>query len=153
MALDYDLHLSTSMKPAQALEKLASQLPGLSRRNEGRASLFDRSVQIVASEPLALTQSIIKDAFRFTPALSVGFRRLPNADWDGFRQVLLDASLLLLDDAQDTVLLFNGERIEFQTVGGQFVFNAESGYWRDKDWLRRRLTIPFERRPLPSPLL
>jgi hypothetical protein len=76
-----------------------------------------------------------------------------DADWDRFRQVLLDATLLLLEDAQDAVLLFNGERIEIQRFGGQLAFNAESGYWRDKDWLMSRLTLPFEHRPLPSPLL
>ncbi|HLM44329.1 MAG TPA: SitI3 family protein [Myxococcaceae bacterium] len=152
MALEYDLDLSTSMKPMQALEKLASQLPGLTW-SEDRSFLFDESVQIDATDSRTLTQSIIKDAFHFTPTIIVGFRRSFDADWDGFRQVLLDASLLLLDEAQDAVLLFNGERIELQQLGGQLAFNSESGYWRDKEWLESRLTRPFDWRPLPSPLL
>ena len=149
MALEYDLHLSTSMNPKQALEKLADQLTGLDWGEDG-FFLYDPSVSICAiewrSEP-------IKDAFHFNPTILVGFRRSFDADWDRFRQVLLDATLLLLDEAQDAVLLFNGERIEIQRFGGQLAFNAESGYWRDKDWLKSRLTLPFDWRPLPSPLL
>lgn len=102
---------------------------------------------------MPLIQGVIEDSFHFTPTLWVGFRRLADADWDRFRDVLLDASLLLLDEAQDAVLLFNGERIEFQRLGGRLAFNAESGYWRDERWLRSRLTRPFDWRPLPSPLL
>jgi hypothetical protein len=150
MALDYDLFLSTRMKPAQALEKLAGQLPGLDW-SEDRFFLFDTTVSICATE--SMSEESIKDAFHFTPTLTVGFRRSHDADWDGFRQVLLDACLLLLDEAEDALLLFNGERIELERFGGQLVFNAESGYWRDESWLKSRLTIPFECRPLPSPLL
>jgi hypothetical protein len=102
---------------------------------------------------MPLIQGIIEESFHFTPTLWVGLRRRADADWDRFRQVLLDASLTLLDEAKDAVLLFNGERIELQRLGGQLAFNAESGYWRDEDWLKSRLTLPFEWRPLPSPLL
>jgi hypothetical protein len=152
MALEYDLHLATSMTPAQVLEKLASQIPGLDW-SEDRTFLFDESVHIDAVGSRALTQGIIEDAFHFTPTLVVGFRRLFDADWDRFREVLLAVSLLLLDEARDAILLFNGERLELQRLGGQLAFNAESGYWSDKDWLKSRLTIPFDWRPLPSPLL
>lgn len=155
MAIEYDLHLSTHMKPAQALEKLIRQLPELTW-SEDRTFLVDTSVHISAAEPhviMPLIQGVIEDSFHFTPTLWIGFRRLADADWGRFRQVLLDATLALLDEAKDAVLLFNGERIELQRLGGQLSFNAESGYWRDDDWLKSRLTIPFERRPLPSPLL
>ncbi|HEX8825817.1 MAG TPA: SitI3 family protein [Archangium sp.] len=147
MALDYDLHLSTRMKPPQAMEKLAGQLTGLTWSDD-RFFLFDTSVSICASES---GFESIKQAFHFTPTLMVGFRRLADADWDRFRQILLDASLLLLEEAQDAVLLFNGERIELQRLGGQLAFNADSGYWRDENWLKSRLTVPFDWRPLPSP--
>jgi hypothetical protein len=155
MAIEYDLYLSTSMKPAQALEQLVSQIPALAWSDD-RTFVFDTSVQIDAAEPRALMpllQGVIEEAFHFTPTLWVGFRRRFDADWDRFRQVLLDATLLVLDGAQEAVLLFNGERIELQRLGGQLVFNADSGYWRDEEWLRSRLTTPFERRSLSSPLL
>lgn len=152
MALEYDLHLAGNLEPARALEKLVGQIAGLAWSEDG-TFLFDDSIHIDAVVARALTQRVIEDAFHFTPTLVVGFRRLFDANWERFREVLLKATLLLLEDAQDAVLLFNGERIELQRIGGQLVFNAESGYWRDEDWLKRRLTSPFERRPLPSPLL
>jgi hypothetical protein len=155
MAIEYDLHLSTHLKPAQALEKLIRQIPGPAW-SEDRTFLVDTSAHITAAESHAITpliQGVIEDSFHFTPTLWVGFRRLADADWDRFRQVLLDASLALLDESKDAVLLLNGERIELQRLGGRLAFNAESGYWRDEDWLKSRLTHPFERRPLPSPLL
>jgi len=150
MSLDYDLHLSTRMNPARAMEKLVGQISGLEWSEDG-FSLFDTSVSICALE--SGNQEFIKDAFHFIPTLIVGFHRAHDADWDRFRRVLLDASLLLLEEAEDAVLLFNGERIELQRFGGQLVFNAESGYWRDENWLKSTLTVPFECRPLPSPLL
>jgi hypothetical protein len=137
------------MKPMQSMEKLAERLDGLAW-SEDKFFLFDATVSICAAE--SGTESAIKPAFHFTPTLTVSFRRAHDADWDGFRRVLLDASLLLLNESQDALLLFNGERIEFQRFGGQLVFNAESAYWRDKDWLKSRLSLPFEWRPLPSPL-
>jgi hypothetical protein len=149
VALDYDLHLSTSLKPAQVMEMLADRIAGLAW-SEDKFFLFDTAVSICAIEGRSKS---IEDAFHFTPTLAVGFRRKHDADWDRFRQVLLDASLLLLDEARDALLLFNGERIELQRFQGKLVFNADSGYWRDEDWLKSRLTIPFDRRPLPSPLL
>ncbi|WP_309891691.1 SitI3 family protein [Archangium sp.] len=148
MSLDYDLHLSTHLKPPNALEKLAGQLSGLIW-SEDRLFLYDTSVSICA---ISNRSESIEQAFHFTPTLLVGFRRSADADWDRFRQVLLDASLLLLEEAQDAVLLFNGERIELQRLGGQLAFNADSGYWRDEPWLRSRLTAPFDWRPLQSPL-
>ncbi|HLM42668.1 MAG TPA: SitI3 family protein, partial [Myxococcaceae bacterium] len=59
---------------------------------------------------------------------------------------------LLLEHAQDAVLLFNGEIIVLQRFGGKLVFNSEYHLWNDDDWLKSRLPLPFERRPLPSPL-
>jgi len=151
MALEYDLHLSTNLKPAQALEKLASLAPEPTW-SEDRTFLVDITAQIRALEPRALTQSIIKDAFHFTPTLCVRLRRRSDADWNRFRQLLLDATLVLLDDAQDAVLLFNGEIIVLQRLEGRLVFNSEYDLG-DAEWLKSRLTLPFERRPLPSPLL
>lgn len=152
MALDYHLDLSTGMSPAQALEKLSRQNPGLAW-SEDRSCLFDAIVTITAIEPSRSWREIINEGFQFVPTLSVGFRCAKFADQDTFAQVLLDATLLLLEDAQDAVVLFNGEFIVLQRLRGQLTFNADSGLWRDENWMRSKLTIPFERRPLPSPLL
>ncbi|WNG13621.1 SitI3 family protein [Cystobacter fuscus] len=152
MALEYDLDLATRMAPTQALEELASKIPGLGW-GEDRSFLFDESVQITAAESLAITQSIIRDGFHFTPTLGVGFRHINNSDWDRFKDTTLQAVALLLEHSQDAVLLFNGETIVFQRLEGKLTFNSGYRLWEDDNGLRSRLAIPFERRPLPSPLL
>ncbi|QRK11523.1 hypothetical protein JQX13_16475 [Archangium violaceum] len=40
--------------------------------------------------------------------------------------------------------LFNGENIVLQRLGGKLIFNADSSYWADENWLQSRLTVPFE---------
>jgi hypothetical protein len=152
MALEYDLDLQTHLKPTQALEELTSKIPGLAWGDDG-SFLFDESVQITAAASLALTQSIIRDGFHFTPTLGVGFRHVNNSDWDKFKETTFQAIVLLLEHSQDAVFLFNGETIVLQRLGGTLTFNSGYRMWDDDNWLKSRLTIPFERRPLPSPLL
>jgi hypothetical protein len=151
MALSHYLQLSTSMNPAQALEHLTSQIPGLTW-SEDRYLLLDPTIKIHAVESRALTQDIIKEAFQFKPTLTIGFRFTNNTDDDRAGQLMFQATMLMLEKAQDAVLLFNGEVIVLQWLGGQLAFNSDHHVW-DEDWLKRRLTIPFECRPLPSPLL
>jgi hypothetical protein len=66
---------------------------------------------------------------------------------------MLQATIILLEHAQDAVLLFNGETIVLQRFGGKLVFNSDYHIFDDDNWLKSRLTTPFERRSLPSPLL
>ncbi|WP_375770699.1 SitI3 family protein [Archangium gephyra] len=150
MAIDYFLELATRLTTTRALELLSSRFPGLVW-GEDRFFLFDASVTIHATEPGTLAKEIIADAFHFTPALTVGFRYPKDPEqYDGFRKILLDAALLLLEHAQDAVLLVNGESIVLQRLGGKLTFNSEHSMW-DEDWLKSRLLIPFECRSLPSP--
>jgi hypothetical protein len=65
---------------------------------------------------------------------------------------MFEATMLLLEHARDAVLLFNYEIIVFQRLGGQLTINSDYPMW-DEDWLRSNLALPFECRPLPSPLL
>jgi hypothetical protein len=152
MALDYDLDLATHMRPAEALEQIASQFPELTW-SEDKFFLFDETISISAIELRKRSQDLVKDAFGFTPTVSIGFRQAKDGDWEKFRDILLQATMLLLEHAQDAVLLFNGENVILQRLMGRLAFNADSGLWRDEDWLRRKVQIPFERRPLPSPYL
>jgi len=152
MALEYDLYLASGMTPTQAFEVLASRVPRLARSEEG-FWLVDETATITVAGVLASRQGVIGDAFRFIPTVRVGFRFVNDTDYDRFRQVMLEAMSLLLEHVQDSVLLFNGEVIVLQRFGGKLVFNSEYHIWDDDDWLRSRLSLPFERRPLPSPLL
>jgi hypothetical protein len=136
----------------QVLELLAAQVDGL-EQDEGRPALFGPTIMISVAEPDAMSRIGIKRGFHFEPTLSIGFRFVNNTDYDAFRQIMLRATMLLLAHAQDAVLLFNYEIIVLQRLGGKLVFNSEYHIWDDDDWLKSRLSLPFERRSLPSPLL
>ncbi|MFL5351796.1 SitI3 family protein [Archangium sp.] len=155
MGFDYSLKLSTDMNRAHALGLLAEHIPGLQWSDEN-GSLFDSTLSniiIAASELHGYSQAMIEEGFGFTPELSVLFRFPSNRDYDRFAQTMLRGVLLLLDHGRDGVLLFNGEIIVLQRLGGQLTLNSDYHIFDDKDWLKSILTTSFERRPLPSPLL
>jgi hypothetical protein len=152
MALEYDINLVTSIGNKQALEMLASQIPGLVWGDD-HSFLFEPTATITASVTRASTRSLFEDTFHFVPTLRVGFRYVWDSDYDRFKEIMLQATLLLLQHAQDAVLLFNGETIVLQRFGGKLVFNSNYHIFEDDDWLRSRLSLPFERRPLTSPLM
>jgi hypothetical protein len=156
MALEYELDLSTSVKPPQALEMLSSHIGGLVLTWNGKNSyyLLGPTIEIDVSEPSRNWPETIKNGFRFVPTLLVGFRfkLKSDTDYDTNGQIMFQAVMFLLEHAQDAVLLFNYETIVLQRLGGQLTFNSDYPIW-DEDWLRNSLTIPFEYRALPSPLL
>lgn len=97
---------------------------------------------------------MIEEAFHFSPDLGVAFRLNPNsADYVEGRRVLLRVAMLLLEHSRDAVLLFNGEYIVLQRLGGQLVLNADYGDWADGFKLEPEIRLPHEIRSLPSPLL
>ncbi|HYO73800.1 MAG TPA: SitI3 family protein [Archangium sp.] len=151
MALDYSLELSTHLKPVQALDLLAERL-GLEPRDE--AHLGGPGIWVSAIEQTRLGRSIIEEGFHFSPDLSVGFRLDPNSlDYEKGKRLMLRSTMLLLEQAgKDGVLLFNGENIILQRTAGTLVLN-EDWTWTDETRLEEEITLPHERRPLPSPLL
>lgn len=156
MAIEYELDLSTSMKPPQALEMLSSHIEKLTLTWDGKSSyyLLGPTIEIDVRAPAGSWGETIRDGFRFTPTLLVGFRfkLKSDTDYDTNRQLLFQATMLLLEHAQDAVLLSNHELIVLQRLGGELTFNSDLHFW-DDDWLKGRLTLPFECRSLPSPLL
>ncbi|PTL83161.1 SitI3 family protein [Vitiosangium sp. GDMCC 1.1324] len=156
MALEYELELSTSMNPTQTLELLSRHIGGLTLTWNGKNSdyLWGPTINIDVSEPSRSWPGTIKDGFGFLPTLLVGFRfnDKTDDDYNTCRQIMFQATMLLLEQAQDSVLLFNYEFIVMQRLGGKLTFNSDSHLW-DDEWLKSRLTLPYERRPLPSPLL
>jgi hypothetical protein len=151
MALEYELELSTRMTPIQAMEAMANHIKELAWGND-RFVLFDPTITICATHALNMTQKVIERGFGFIPNLSIELRFISNSNYDRFKKLLLQATMLLLEHAQEAVLLFNGEIIVLQRLGGQLTFNSDYHIW-DEDWLRSTLTILFEYRALPSPLL
>ncbi|WP_309889007.1 SitI3 family protein [Archangium sp.] len=154
MATEYEFDIATDLKTVQALELLSRHIGGLTPTWNGKNSdyLVGSTISISGSEPPKGWQELITEGFGFTPTLSVGFRFHNNTDFDVFSEIMFQATMLLLEHAEDAVLLFNYEIIVLQRSGGKLVFNADYQMW-DDDWLEGRPTLPFERRPLPSPLL
>jgi hypothetical protein len=158
MGLDYDLNLATNLDEKQVLEMLVGRIPGMQWGDDG-SFLVDPIATVTPTVLRASTRRLYEDAFHFVPTLGVGFRFVSYADddadsdsdYDRFRQLMLQATILLLEHAPDAVLLFNGETIVLSWFGGKLVLNSDYHIFEDDDWLRNRLSLPFERRPLPSP--
>jgi hypothetical protein len=158
MALEYDLHLVANINPRRALDLLAEQVGELVW-SEGDSCLFHEvaTITVGASRVVEGRPSAVEEAFGFSPNVRVGFRFRYDVDYDKdyarFKRLMLQVTTLLLEQAQDAVLLFNGETIVLQRFGGKLVLNADYHVWDDDDWLKSGGPVPFERRPLPSPLL
>jgi hypothetical protein len=156
MAIELELNLSTNIKPTQALELLSTHIGGLTLTWNGKNSyyLLGPTIEIDVSEPSGSWQEIIRDGFQFIPTLSVRFRFKLNSptDYDTNRHFMFQATTFLLEHAEDAVLLHNYEIIVLQKLGGKLTFNSDLQLW-DEEWLRDRLTLPFDCRLLPSPLL
>ncbi len=152
MGLDYSLKLATDMNRAQAIGLLEQRIQGL-QWSEENASLFGSDIIVTVVEMGRESQSIMEEGFGFRPDLSVVFRFPSNHDYDNFVQAMVQGALLLLSHGRDGVLLFNGEIIVLQRIGGQLVFNADYRLHADERRLESMVSEPFERRSLPSPLL
>lgn len=152
MALEYDLNLTTRLDEKQALEMLAGRIPGLNWGDD-YSFLVDSTATITALVASASTRRLFEDTFHFVPTLGIGFRFVSNTDYDRFRLLMLQATTLLLEHARDAVLLFNYETIVLQRFGGKLVLNSDYHIFEDDGGLKSMLTHPYERRPLPSPLL
>ncbi len=154
MATEYEFDMATDLEASQALELLSRRIGGLTLTWNGKNTdyLLGSTIEIDINAPLKSWQETITEGFGFAPTLSVGFRFKTNTDFDAFSKIMLQATMLLLEYAGDAVLLFNYEIIVLQRIDGKLVFNSQY-HLRDDDWLKSSLPLPFERRPLPSPLL
>ncbi len=99
-------------------------------------------------------RGMVEEGFRFLPDLSMGFRLDPSSDeYEEGTRVMMRATMLLLEHGRDGVLLFNGEHIVLQRLGGRLVLNADARNWSDGLRLEDEIHLPHEKRSLPSPLL
>ncbi len=151
MGLDNSLELSTDLKPARALRLLAERF-GLEWADA--AHLLGPAVWVSAIEPDQDFKRMIEEAFHFKPDLSVGFRLDPNSgEYEEGSRIMLRATMLLLEQGRDGVLLFNGEHIVLQRLSECLVLNEDSSNWTEGLRLENEIRLPHEKRPLPSPLL
>lgn len=153
MALTYSFEGALDLDPVAALQWLADTLP-VDRIDQ--TQLRGPALQITAVVLPDLRQSVIADAFGFRPMLGVGFRIDSNASDDDYlagKHLLIQATVALLRAyAGAAVLLFNGELVLLQRLQTQITLNQDWREWTSYDLLRD-VTLPYELRPLPSPLL
>jgi hypothetical protein len=151
MGLENSLKFETDMAPMQALRLLVDQF-GFSWGDESH--LIGPALWIWAVGLDEESRSLFEEDFHFKPTMLVGFRLNPNSSGyvEGCR-IVLRASLFLLERGRDGVLLLNGEHIVFQRIGGELTLNADRGNWTDGLRLANEIAVPYEIRPLPSPLL
>lgn len=153
MALTYSFEGALDLDPVAALQWLAAELPV---EQVDQAQLRGPALQITTLGSSELRQSVIADAFGFRPLLGLGFRIDSNAADDDYvagKHLLIRATVALLREyAGAAVLLFNGETVLLQRLHEQITLNQAWREWTSYDLLRE-VTLPYELRPLPSPLL
>ena len=153
MATEYHFEISSDWTSEQAKRAFAKHLDAELTPN---GFVNKQDILISASDvPPGRRTEMAEREFHFTPTLLAIFRREYEADPAEFVRLMLRATMLLLEHGRDAVLLFNGEIIVFQRLGGKLVFNTDYQLQVGKDeaLLREEVHIPYERRSLPSPLL
>jgi hypothetical protein len=151
MGADYSLELSTGMTPAEVLRLLVERL-GFAW--DGKQNLSGPALWVSAAATRQNRKQLIEEGFRFSPEVSVSLRVDPaSPEYEEGHRALLRAAMLLIKHGRDGVLLFNGEQIILQSLGGVLVLNADQGGWTDGFMLEDEIQLPHEKRSLPSPLL
>lgn len=151
MGLENGLKFETDMAPMQALRLLVDQFC-LSWGDESH--LIGPALWIWAINLDEESRSLFEEDFHFKPSMLVGFRLNPNSpEYAAGCRTMLRASLLLLEHGRDGVLLFNGEHIVLQRIGGVLTLNADRGNWTDGLHLANEISVPYKIQPLNSPLL
>jgi hypothetical protein len=127
MALEYFLRIATDLKPPQTLDFLARTLQF---EVEPDSSLSGPGLTITASAESKIGQSIISEAFNFTPTVRVTFRVDKFDDTELGRLSLLRGTLELVRQLKsDAVLLFNGEDVVLLHAKGELALNEQNGFW------------------------
>jgi hypothetical protein len=152
MGLDYSLYFSTKMKGEQTLDLIGQHIQGL-EWDAQHVTFFNADIIITGGALEGMSQSIMEEGFHFRPNMIMLFRHPSNRDREKFVRMLLRGALLLLAHGQDGVLLFNGETIVLQRLGGELLFNSGYRIYEDQHWVEANVPVPITWRLLPSPLL
>jgi hypothetical protein len=149
VAIEYDLEFATEFEPKVVLDVVAEKL---SFKWWEQSHLIAIGLIMGAYNPSKtseLSQSCFEEAYGFRPTLSVWFRLDKFADYDeGYRNMMRATTLLLSYIPGDAVLVFNGEITVLQRTNGELAINSELNPSPPGE-----VTLPYEMRPLASPLL
>lgn len=152
MATEYDLNIATGLEPLQVTQIIANEL---GYKWGGQDHVTTPTLFISATLKEKVSAEYFNKLFGFCPDVLVGFRLQPKSQ-DGERsgrQEMLRATMAMLhNESGDGVLLLNGEHVLLQKIAGQLTLNSEWREWESYSLLPE-VTLPYEIRPLPSPLL
>jgi hypothetical protein len=151
MSATYDLEISTDLTPAQvrALLALRFKLKWWDETHLGGPATW---ISIGGRDSLG--QDIMEESFGFRPTVSISFDPDTFSDeHDEGLRLQIRAAIFLLDHCRDAMLLFNGEVIVLQRLGGKLILNEDWNIWTEDLMLEGEITVPHEIRPLPSPIL
>jgi len=149
MAIEYALDLDSRMRKSQAFELMADFLGATFDSDEDCVYMADLYVYGIDVTP-GLSTIIHEEAFHFTPSLKFWFRLQQDVDVENFYRLMLRASMMMLEYADDAVLLFDTV-IVFQRLGGRLVFNTDYQLivGETDRLLREEVHVPYERRSIP----
>lgn len=152
MATEYDLNISTDLKPAYIVQIIAGELD---LERNGDDYIITPSLFITATEKEHTSADYYSRLFGFRPNMLMGFRlqpKLPEGERIGRQEMLRAVMALLRHEAGDAVLLLNGERLILQRLDGRLVLNKEWHEWETYSLLNE-ITLPHDLQKLKSPLL
>lgn len=160
MASEFVLHIVTELEPDDALHLISRNLELEEIKDdedededEGKIYVKGPGVLVSAVAASSRRKSLIEEIFGFRPDITVWFRIQPKENYSKGKDTILRATMVLLKEAQgDAVLLFNGEEIVLQRIGGKLVYNKGFSDW-DLSQLDRVSAFEYEVRDLKSPLL
>ena len=149
MAIDYVFYIATILEPFQALDMVSKGFELEWASEPYGHCLFGSGMLVGANHPIELPQSLIEEEFGFVPHIYIWFRINSNADREKARRIMIRVTVELLRQiSEDAVLLFNGESIVLQRLGGNLLLNDAFNPWITE--LLPEVTLPYEIRNLPS---
>jgi len=149
MAIEYALDLDSRMRKSQAFELISKRL-GANISSDGHFA-HGTDILIGGSDiEVGLRTEMHEEYFNFVPSLGFTFRRQQDVDVENFYRLMLRASMMMLEYADDAVLLFDTV-IVFQRLGGRLTFNTDYQLivGETDRLLREEVHVPYERRSIP----
>ncbi|MCT7953857.1 SitI3 family protein [Laspinema palackyanum] len=122
MSLEYELRIVTDWQPLDILNLLSREL----ELEWEETRLFGPGIVLGATPETEHRQSMMMETFGFQPTVDVWFWLDSQENYQWGKQMLLDASMLVLNHLSgDAVLLFNSESTVLQRISGSLIFNQK----------------------------
>jgi hypothetical protein len=157
VGVDYRLEAALPIPARDALAEVAKRLGGPPRLPDGGPGAQGHGVTAWLVDSDAADRELVRGAFGFTPTITIGFGPTTGDGWAAAVAAITDAVFgLVLREGVIAVLLAGGEDVVLAVRDGRVLLSADREEW-DLPQVRVVVTatvrVPYDRRPLPSPLL